>query len=331
MANNWQFVDLINFKGILSYSSQKERLIVITEEGEILDTYFPGSVNVIFSGLGVTIAPGVLYHLAKHNIIFIPCDWKGQPTSCIYPWSKTHTRIVERHRAQAAAKLPKLKRAWKELIQSKIQGQANNLFALGNREAAMKLLNLKSAVKSGDATNCEGHAARIYWSTIFQSTGTESSMSISPKNPSWNHNMPDGKSGDFAFRRLPGSHHDFLNSALDYGYTLLRGYSVRAVFAAGLLPTLAMYHRNRANTFALADDLLEPYRPAVDWIIGSTTTLKAFKDVKKSLHENLAKKQMSDGKTIPNSIIQLAQRYGDYLEDSNDSPLKIPCWDGINA
>lgn len=331
MANNWQVVDLINFKGVLSYSSQKQRLIVATKEGEILDTYFPGNVNVIFSGLEVTIAPGVLYHLAKHSVIFIPCDWKGQPTSCIYPWSKTHTRIVERHRAQAAAKLPKLKRAWKELIRSKIQGQANNLFAFGNQEAAMKLLNLKSAVKSGDTTNCEGHTARIYWSMIFQSTKSESSMNISPKNLSLSNIVPYGKSGDLVFRRLPGSRHDSLNSALDYGYTLLRGYSVRAVFAAGLLPTLAMYHRNRANTFALADDLLEPYRPAVDWIIRLAPTSKAFKDVKKSLHENLATVQMSDGKTIPNSLIQLAQRYGDYLENSNDSPLKIPCWDGANA
>lgn len=52
---------------------------------------------------------------------------------------------------------------------------------------------------------------------------------------------------------------------LNYGYAVVRAATARAVVAAGLIPSLGVFHRNRANPFCLADDLLEPYRPFVDW------------------------------------------------------------------
>lgn len=35
--------------------------------------------------------------------------------------------------------------------------------------------------------------------------------------------------------------------------------------AAGLLPIVGIHHHNLYNAFCLADDLMEPYRPYVDW------------------------------------------------------------------
>ncbi|WP_343211497.1 MULTISPECIES: CRISPR-associated endonuclease Cas1 [Bartonella] len=32
-------------------------------------------------------------------------------------------------------------------------------------------------------------------------------------------------------------------------------------------PTLGVFHSHRANAFALADDLMEPYRPFVDRLV----------------------------------------------------------------
>jgi len=54
---------------------------------------------------------------------------------------------------------------------------------------------------------------------------------------------------------------------LNYGYAILRGTMARSIVAAGLLPTLGIFHRNRYNAFCLADDLMEPYRPYVDEIV----------------------------------------------------------------
>ena len=44
-----------------------------------------------------------------------------------------------------------------------------------------------------------------------------------------------------------------------------RAAVARAIVAAGLIPSLGVFHKNRSNAFCLADDLLEPYRPLVDW------------------------------------------------------------------
>jgi len=64
------------------------------------------------------------------------------------------------------------------------------------------------------------------------------------------------------FRRNPDI--PDVNSLLNYGYTVLRAATSRAIVAAGLHPTIGLHHCNRANAFALADDLMEPFRPLVD-------------------------------------------------------------------
>ena len=56
-----------------------------------------------------------------------------------------------------------------------------------------------------------------------------------------------------------------MNALLNYGYAVVRAAVARAVVAAGLIPSLGVHHRHRNNPFCLADDLLEPYRPYVDW------------------------------------------------------------------
>ena len=45
---------------------------------------------------------------------------------------------------------------------------------------------------------------------------------------------------------------------------MLRAATARAIVAAGLHPGIGLHHSNRGNAFALADDLMEPFRPLVD-------------------------------------------------------------------
>ena len=54
-----------------------------------------------------------------------------------------------------------------------------------------------------------------------------------------------------------------VNALFNYGYTVLRAATARAVIAAGLHPSIGLHHSNRGNAFALADDLMEPFRPIV--------------------------------------------------------------------
>jgi CRISPR-associated protein Cas1 len=100
---------------------------------------------------------------------------------------------------------------------------------------------LKRKVTSGDSTNVEAQAARYYWPRMM---GEEFRR---------DRTAPD------------------LNALLNYGYTVLRAATARAVVAAGLHPTIGLHHSNRGNAFALADDLLEPFRPLVDCCVRGLT------------------------------------------------------------
>lgn len=57
---------------------------------------------------------------------------------------------------------------------------------------------------------------------------------------------------------------DGVNALLNYGYTVLRAATARAVLAAGLHPAIGLHHSNDANAMRLVDDLMEPFRPMID-------------------------------------------------------------------
>ena len=116
-----------------------------------------------------------------------------------------------------------------------------------------------SNVKSGDTSNREGVAAKEYWKKLF------------------------GK--EFIRDRIGKEPNNFLN----YGYMLLRSFMTRAIMDAGLLPLVGVFHRNYYNSFPLADDLMEPYRPFVDE--------KAFE-----LH---SAKRMNIDKSVKQAFLQL--------------------------
>ena len=137
-----------------------------------------------------------------------------------------------RLRAQWQTKAPLLKQAWKQIVVSKIRMQAAALEAVGEHHDPLLMLMRK--VTSGDSKNVEAQAARHYWPGIM---GAD-------------------------FRR--DQHSDGINALLNYGYTVLRAATARAVVAAGLHPSVGLHHTNRGNAFALADDLMEPFRPIVD-------------------------------------------------------------------
>ncbi len=96
------------------------------------------------------------------------------------------------------------------------------------------LPQLASRVKSGDPENLEAQASRIYWQKLFG---------------------PD-------FRRDPDG--SGINIFLNYGYAIMRAAVARAIVSTGLHPSLGLHHHNQYNSFCLADDILEPIRPAVD-------------------------------------------------------------------
>ena len=47
----------------------------------------------------------------------------------------------------------------------------------------------------------------------------------------------------------------FGHSLLNYGYSILRAATARALLGSGLLPNLGIFHKSRYNAFLLADDI----------------------------------------------------------------------------
>jgi CRISPR-associated protein Cas1 len=161
------------------------------------------------------------------------------PAGMMLPLDAHHV-LTERHRAQIEVGEPRRKRLWRALVQAKIGQQARVLVEFLGEDRGLAAMSRQ--VKSGDAGNLEAQAAQRYWPLLF------------------------GKD----FRRDRQS--EGVNALLNYGYAIVRAAIARSVVASGLIPSLGVFHKNRANPFCLADDLLEPYRPIVDWRVRGMAT-----------------------------------------------------------
>jgi CRISPR-associated protein Cas1 len=181
-----------------------------------------------------TYSHAALARLLEFGAAVLICGRKHLPTGLLLPLAD-HTEVVWRIHEQFAVRKPIQKQLWKQLVVAKVRGQAANLDSAS--PARPRLLALARAVKSGDPTNIEAQAAKIYWG-------------------SW---LGEGT----PFRRDPEGDEP-LNAFLNYGYAVLRAAVARALVSAGLHPSLGLHHCNRSNAFCLADDLLEPLRPLVD-------------------------------------------------------------------
>jgi CRISP-associated protein Cas1 len=191
---------------------------------------------IIIDNSQITLTSGLLQALQENNTAVITCDYRHMPQSLLLPIEGNSIQ-QERYDNQLAASEPLKKQLWQQTVIQKIKNQAatlNNLLLKSDY-----LIPLHKNVKSGDSDNCEATAAVYYWQTIFKHVN-----------------------GFVRHREGPPP-----NNFLNYGYSILRGTMARSIVAAGLLPTLGIFHRNRYNAYCLADDLMEPYRPYVDEIV----------------------------------------------------------------
>ena len=297
MAEQWRVLDLCAFEGDLR--AVRGGVAVCPDEGA--STVLPvAELAVVLVGMKVSLSAAVLHRLAEADVAVLFCDWRGIPEGGCYSWSD-HGRVAARHRAQAEVSLPRKKNAWARLVRAKIEGQASVLENLKIRGSG-ELLALADQVRSGDPGNVEAQAARLYWSrTLGRGVGRQP-----------------------AAGQLIGA-----NACLDYGYAVLRGHLMRAVLAAGLAPALGVFHRGRGNAFALADDLIEPFRPAIDEVALPlpATASPSDRDVKQLLVAAASQRFDSDGHGIPAVAEALAQAFGRYVEGDIDR-LQVVSWQG---
>jgi CRISPR-associated protein Cas1 len=252
-------------------------------------------LGTVMLGLKTAVAPAVLHELAEFDVVVLICDWRGVPVAGTYKWSE-HTRVGARHLAQFSMSVPRRKNAWGQIIRAKIAGQAANLRVTGHKDW-QKLDAMVKLVRSGDPDNVEARAARFYWSRLFEAD---------------------------KFSRVPQAGIG-RNALLDYGYAVLRGFGVRAVVGAGLNATLGVFHKGRANGFNLVDDVIEPFRPAVDWVVAnmSPDVSPNHPAVKAALVAASSQQFYNGGPDVAACISDLAQLLGMYSEGAVDK-LAVP-------
>lgn len=187
---------------------------------------------VIVHAHGVTWSGTLVAGLAERGAPIVFCGANHAPIAVTLPLEGHHAQNA-RMQAQLAVSKPLTKQLWRKIVAAKITMQGSLLAAHGI-PGAEAFPFIARRVSSGDKENLEAQAARRYWPLLM------------------------GR--DFRRDRDAGG----ANGLLNYGYAVMRATCARAIVAAGLHPTIGIQHSNRGNAFALADDLIEPFRPLVD-------------------------------------------------------------------
>lgn len=189
---------------------------------------------VIIENQMVTITMPLMNALVDAGVAVILCDAKGMPHAMVQNFD-SHNLQGEYLRNQISLGDVGRKQLWKQIIEAKIKNQAALLEKVCGEGDVLKVYY--SNVKSGDKDNREGAAAKVYFSKLFGRQFVRD-------------------------RNLGG-----INAMLNYGYSILRAATARALVSSGLTPSLGIFHHNRSNAFPLADDLMEAFRPFVDEIV----------------------------------------------------------------
>lgn len=224
------------FSSPMFLSLKNQQLVIANKESQENKTTVPiEDVGVVLlENQQTNITLPLLNALAENEVQVVICNSKGMPNAMIQSMNSNNLQ-GENLRNQIACGEVLRKQLWKQVVEAKIRNQASVLNYIGKNGNVLK--PYYNNVRSGDTDNREGIAARIYFQHLF---------------------------GDSFVRNRdePG-----INVLLNYGYSILRAATCRAIISSGLLPAIGIYHHNRSNAFPLADDLMEPFRPFVDIIV----------------------------------------------------------------
>ncbi|MCH4010267.1 type II CRISPR-associated endonuclease Cas1 [Companilactobacillus sp.] len=248
---------------------------------------------VVLEGNRTSITTKLLSSMSQHNVGLVICDDKYLPVGMYLPYGQYHhnsKRVIIQSNWDRELK----QRAWKNIISQKMANQISYARFVGVEQDRIELMvDLLNGLQNGDVTNREGHLAKVYFDSLYGKTFTRDDE-------------------------------NFENSAMNFGYAILRSCVARLIVGNGLITMLGIFHRNEFNSFNLADDLMEPYRPLMDYWIN--TKVKNEKDYlsyesRIKIIEFMNQKILINNKkmTIDNSMQELISSFisGMELDDVN--------------
>lgn len=189
---------------------------------------------IVLDNLRTNLTTRTMCLLAEHNVGLVICDREHNPIG-YYSSYDNHSRISKCIGYQIEKDKSFYDELWKNIVKEKIENQAAVLGIYDkNYDVILNMFRFAEETVTGDITNREAHAAKIYFNELMGCT----------------------------FSR--GNEDLLINSGLDYGYAVIRAYIARLCVGYGLNTQLGIHHKNEYNRFNLVDDLIEPIRPFVD-------------------------------------------------------------------
>ncbi len=286
------------------------RTIVITKESKLslrmnhlvvkseTHTQVPiGEIScLIIENPNISITGHLMNALTENKIMTIVCGKDHLPQTFLHAVYGHHrqSRLIE---YQMNWKTEYKERLWQMIVQKKINHQKQVL------QHYFRTLDLSmfdeyiQNTKTGDFTNREGHAAKVYFNIVFSNEITRDTEHVK-------------------------------NAGLDYGYQILLAIFARTIISKGYLTEIGIKHRNEFNLYNLASDLMEVIRPLIDYIVLNTITDVFEKEEKRKIADILNKKICVNNKMyyLVNAIEIYVESVFKYLTTGNEKYIKFPSW-----
>lgn len=258
-------------------------------------------INVlIIENSNVSLTSYLLIELANKNVNVLFCDHKRCPHGMYHSLYGAYdtSRVI---RSQIGWTSEAKGSVWKEIVFYKILGQSEVLGFHSKSEEKDKLQSYLPQIQIGDKTNREGHAAKVYFNSLF------------------------GK--DFSRERSEDC--NFINSCLNYGYSILMSTVAREIVANGYLTQIGIFHDNVFNEFNLASDVMEPFRPFVDQIVIGLKESELNHDTKMKIVSFLNRKVKIDSREqyLSNALSIYVKTVLDAITINAPDTIKFPEYD----
>ena len=285
-------------------SIENDQLKYAPKDAEVIKVPIDDISVIILEVHQVTITSALMSRLTESNIVLFTCDKTHTPNGVFIPFHQ-HSRYAQVAHKQIAWSEPFKKRVWQKIVSRKVQNQSSTLAYMGKAKVQQLEAYAKN-VKSADSTMVESAAARIYFVALFGNS----------------------------FNRRDES--DWRNSALNYGYALIRGAISRSLAAHGFLPAFGLFHHSTLNAFNLSDDIIEPYRAFVDVVVSEQyenfielPDTRFLPEHKVELYQLFTMKTIIDGvsTTLLNSIEVCVTSLMNATLEKDVSFLKLPTMD----
>lgn len=216
-------------------SVKNEQLVISTGSDHSLS---PEDISsILIESRQSTITTAALSLLGLRGCAVFICDEKHMPCAVLNSYCQ-HSRQLSILESQLNSGEVLKKRMWQRVVTAKINNQSECLRICGKTDEAKGLSAMADTVRSGDTGNVEAAAAARYFPALFGRGFTRSLVTG-------------------------------INSALNYGYAILRGCMARYLAVYGFLPAYGLHHKSELNSFNLADDMMEPFRPVIDLMVFS--------------------------------------------------------------